>query len=178
MPHGELTAKMAREISNVWEARGYDVLFDHGYSGETVGKIVSWFGESHSRETQLSQIDIAIVEKTSNNVFALIEIEETNDKPKTFLGDVFGVLLGDHIQFGGKRELFVNENTALFVFGKSETAHKERVEYLRNRVLKIKTGLSSANSKIGAVVIKTFLDDRALSVLLPRILDEAFKDKL
>jgi hypothetical protein len=60
--------------------------------------------DKYGWKAELSQLDIAIVEKNSDKVLALIEIEETNDNPKTFMGDLFGVFLGDHIRFQGERE--------------------------------------------------------------------------
>ena len=98
---GQLTAKMARKISAYWEEHGYSVLYDHDPSSENVRKIVSSFGEQpYGRGTQLSQVDIAIVEKSSDRVFALIEIEETSDKPETFLGEheeTPGRVLSNHL---------------------------------------------------------------------------------
>ena len=171
---GQLTAKMARKISAYWEEHGYSVLYDHDPSSENVRKIVSSFGEQpYGRRTQLSHVDIAIVEKSSDRVFALIEIEETTDKPKTFLGDVFGVLMGDHISFGKKRPLAVDEHTSLFVFVKTKVSRQERNKYLVEKVMDIKSALSTGNSVIGWVDIKTFRDEKGLSVLLPFVLDRA-----
>ncbi len=176
--HGELTAKIARQISKDWNERGYDVLYDHGSSDENVGKIVSWFGSTYNREAELGQLDIAIVEKSSDKATALIEIEETNDRPKTFLGDLFGVLLGDHICFGGKRSLSVDADTTLIVLGKSKVSHEKRNRYLREKVIKVKSSLSKGNSVIRKVVIETFSDEEKLSALLPSMLDRAFKGEL
>jgi hypothetical protein len=94
--------EMARKISQNWEARGYQILYDHGSSpDENVGKIESWFGEHYNREAQLSQLDIAIVEENTHVAYVLIEIEETTDKPKTLLGDAFGTLMGATSAFAG-----------------------------------------------------------------------------
>jgi hypothetical protein len=174
--HGQLTAKIAREISPYWEERGYQVLYDHDPKSDTVGKVVSSFGNlPYDRSTQLSHVDIAIVEKTNDNVFALIEIEETTDKPKTILGDIFGVLMGEHISFGKERPLLVNEHTILLV--KSQVSHRGRYTYLHEKVMKIKPELLTANSVIERIDIKDFSDEK-LSTLLPSVLDKAFKGEL
>jgi hypothetical protein len=178
MAHGALTAKLARQIADDWAERGYTVLYDHGSPGENVGKIVSWLGKAHRRESQLSQIDIAIVEKDSDQVFALIEIEETNDKPKTLLGDALGVLMGEHLSFAGKCELSVGQGTVLVILGKSKIPHKERNEHLRKQVMDVKSSLSTANAEIGSVVIETFSDDGGLFALLPSVLNQTFKREL
>src|SRR5271157_4911215 len=99
---GQITVKVAETLCGYYESKGYDVLYDHDSTKENVGKIVSWFGDKYGRESELSQLDIAIIEKGSDKALALIEIEETNDTPKTFTGDLFGVLLGDYISFRGE----------------------------------------------------------------------------
>ena len=176
--HGKMTVKAAETLFGYYEAKGYAVLYDHDSSKENVGKIVSWFGDKYSRESELSQLDIAIIEEGSDKAFALIEIEETNDTPKTFMGDVFGVLLGDHISFRGERKLLVGEYTRLIVLGKSKVMHKKRNEYLREQGMKIKSSLSTGNSVIGNIVIDTFADEKGLYALLSSVLDNAFKGEV
>jgi hypothetical protein len=176
--HGELTANTAQKITRDWEKRGYKVLHDHGPSNENVGRIVSWIGKEYGRGAQLSQIDIAIVEKKSEKAFVLIEIEEKNDRPKNFLGNFFGILLGDHISFGGKYTITVDKQTTLLVIGKSKASHEKRNKYLCEKVMKIKSGLSTGNSAIGNVVIETFSDEDGLDQLLSSVLDRTFKGAL
>ncbi len=176
--HGQLTAKVADILSKHDELKGYEVLSDHSPKKENIGKIASWFGERFSRETELSQLDIAIVEKDSSKAIALIEIEETSDRPKTFLGDVFGVLMGDHVCFEGKRDLLVDEQTTLIIIGKSETQHKERNKYFHDKVLEIKSLLHTGNSKINALLIDTFDKDEELSAKLLLTLETILKEKV
>ena len=176
--HGQMTVKAAETLFGYYEAKGYDVLYDHGSTKENIGTIVSWFGDEYGRETELSQLDIAVVEKGSGKVLALIEIEETNDTPKTFMGDLFGVFLGDHVSFRGERKLSVGEYTTLIVLGKSKVMHKKRNEYLREQGMKIKSSLSTANSAIGNIVIDTFADEKGLYALLSSVLDKAFKGEV
>jgi hypothetical protein len=178
--HGLLTAKVAREISPYWEEHGYQVLYDHDPASDRVGKLVSSFGDlPYDRNTQLSHIDIAIVEKkTPEKIFALIEIEETTDKPKTILGDLLGVLIGEHISFGKKHPLLVNEHTILLVFVKSKGSHDERNKYLLKKVMEIRSNLFTANSVIERIAIKSFCDEAKLSALLPSVLDRMFKGEL
>ena len=173
--HGRLTAKVAETLCSYYEVKGYGVLYDHDSAKVNVGKIVPWFGDTYNRESELSQLDIAILEKGSDKALALIEIEDTGDTPKTFLGDLFGVLLGDHISFRGERILSVGEYTTLIVLGKSKVMHKKRSEHLREEGMKIKSNLSTANSTIGNIVIDTFADEKGLYVLLSSELDKAFK---
>lgn len=175
---GQITVKVAETLLVYYEAKGYDVFYDHASTKENVGKIASWFGDKHSRESELSQLDIAIIEKGSDKALVLIKIEETNDTPKTFMGDLFGVLQGDHISFRGERNFSVGEFTTLIILGKSKVTHKKCNEYLREQGMKIKSSLSTANSAIGNIVIDTFADEKDLYKLLSSVLDRVFKGKL
>jgi uncharacterized metal-binding protein len=175
--HGELTANIAQKISQDWEKRGYKVFYDHDPSNENVGKIVSAIKKKYRREDELSQIDIAIVEKSSDKVFTLIEIEETTDKPKTFLGDIFGVLFGEYICFK-RKELHVDNFTTLIVVGVNKTNHKDRNENILEQVNRVKTSLGTQNARIGKVVIKTYADGTELIAQLPFVLDGAIKGEL
>jgi hypothetical protein len=172
--HGELTTKIARKISQGWEKRGYTVLYDHDPSNGKIGKIVSVIKNKYRREDELSQIDIAVVEKSSDKVFALIEIEETNDRPKTFLSDIFGVLFGEYICFK-RKELQVKDFTTLIVVGVNKTNHNDRNKHILDRVNRVKTSLGTQNAKIREVIIKTYTDEKELMMQLPLELNQAFK---
>ena len=126
----------------------YDVFYDHGTASENVGKIVSALKRAYGKDDELSQLDIAIVEQNTDNVIALVEIEETSDRPKTLLGDIFGVLFGNHIFFKGK-ELQVGDFTTLIVVGISKTEHLDRNQHIQDYANKIKLSLGTQNSKIG-----------------------------
>ena len=165
--HGEITAEIGRNL----KFEGYDIFYDHGTFSKNVGKIVSALVKDFEREDELSQLDIAIVEQNSDKVVALIEIEETSDRPKLILGDIFGVLFGEHIFFKGIA-LRVGDFTTLVVAGVSKTNHKERNQYIQDQIIKVKASLDTLNSKIGKVVIKTYTDEKELGALLPSALRE------
>ncbi len=170
-----MTLKVAETLSGYYRNKGYDVLYDHGLPKENVGKIISWFGDTYNRESELSQLDIAIVKTGTDQVVALIEIEETNGNPKGHMGALFGVLLGDHIRFRGERELSIGDFTTLVILAKSTVLRKKRSEYLRAQGMKIKAGLDTGNAAIGNIIVETFADEKglytALSSLLGKVLD-------
>jgi hypothetical protein len=114
---------------------------------------------------------------SSNKVIALIEIEETNDKPRTSLGDVFCTLVGDQINFREK-SLSVGRWTTLMIVGFSKEPHVKRNQHILAKVERIKPALSSKNSSIGKVIIKTFSDEAKLPALLLYELDKVFKGEL
>lgn len=153
--HGELTA----EIGESLKFEGYDVFYDHGNAGDKVGKIVSWFGEKYKRKAELSQLDIAVVQQSSERyVSALIEIEETNHKPKTLLGDVFATLLGVHFKFQGKHNLKVGPWTTLIILGKGSgsSADKEQIKFLATNINNLRTSQIKEKLLVGEVVIELF----------------------
>jgi hypothetical protein len=165
-PRGQLTAATAKHLQDLLKEKGYDVLYDHGDpSNENVGKIVSWYGSVITKEARLSFLDIAVVKQNSQKTFVLVEIEETTNKPKTLLGDVFGTLMGEHITFRGKhkRELHVGAWTTLIVIGFSKMPHEELNQYILDKVEKVKSALATRNSEIGKVIIETFSDEKELS---------------
>jgi len=178
--HGRLTVETAKHLQDLLMDKGYDVLCDHGdSSNKNVGAIVSWYGDGKKpeRETELSQMDLAIVEPSSNKLIALIEIEETNDRPKTFMGDVFCTLVGDQINFREK-SLLVGRWTTLMIVGFSKETHVKRNQHILTKVERIKAALGSKNSSIGKVIIKTFSDEAKLPALLLYELDKVFKGGL
>jgi hypothetical protein len=168
--HGKLAAEIAQNLK--YEA--FDVLYDHEIEGVNVGRIVSTVKKEYIRDDEFSQLDIAIVDKGSHVAIALVQLEETNDRPETLLGDIFGVLYGKHILFKGTA-LKIGKFTTLIVAGTSKADHEKRNTYLLKRMKKIKAVLGTKNSRIGNVMIKTYADEKELSIELPRLLEKVVK---
>ena len=150
---------------------------DHNKASEYVGKIVSTLEKDYSRKDELSQLDIAIVEQNSDKIVILVEIEETSDKPKTILGDIFGVLLGEYICFKGK-DLRIGDFTTLIVVGVSKTDHKQRNQNILDLANKAKASLGTQNARIGKIVIETYQDAEEMSAWLPSLMEKAVKGEL
>jgi len=178
--HGQITVESAKRLQQIYKDNGYDILYDHGDRlNDNVGEIVCWYGDGKKPEweTELSQIDIAVVEPGSKRAIALIEIEETNDTPKTFMGDIFCTLMGDQINFRGS-SLPVGRWTTLMVVGFSKKPNVKRIQHILARLERLKPALGTKNSSIGHVLIKTFSDEAKLPALLLYELDKAFKEEL
>ena len=171
--HGELTA----EIGGKLKLDGYDVFYDHGISSENVGKIVSTLKKDYGRDDELSQLDIAVVEQESGKAVLLVEIEETSDRPKTFLGDIFGVLFGKHIYFK-RRELQVGKFTTLLVVGISKADHPDRNQHIEDNANKIKLSLGTQNSKIGKLKIETYRNEQDMHSELPAVLEKIVNEEI
>ena len=174
--HGELTAKVAEYLRQELDARGLDVFHDHGESAEHVGRILSWFGEASapSLETALSSLDVAVVDRKPGKApaYALVEIEETNDRPKNLLGDVFGTLLGSKITFK-KKDLEVGEWTTLIVIGNGPESHRPRNEFLAHEARAAQPTLAAGNNTIGEVVIQSFTRESELAPMLRQLVEHA-----
>ena len=174
MNNGELTAQLARILSQRFQERAH-VLFDHGDKmtdgADKVGVIRSWYGNILTRDSLLSDLDIAVVVPNSNKVIALVEIEESSANPKTLLGDVFAILLGDHITFQGKRELYVDSNSTLTVLAFSKS-HVKISDHLSGQ-LQAHRGWNTRNSCVGRIVVGTYKDFAELEDKLTIIIEQA-----
>src|ERR1051325_7795554 len=142
MAHGVLTAQVAQRLLPEFNGRGFDILHDHGQKQldleDTPGKLRSWFGSDLTRETALADLDLAIVSRETQKVYALVEIEETTHKPKVILGDIFATLLGDGIIFQGE-SLHIGSWTTLIVLAHNERAsHQDRMAYLEQQANQLK----------------------------------------
>ena len=168
LTHGKFTAEIASNL----KFDDFTVYYDHDIASENVGKIVSAISENIGRGDELSQLDIAIVEKESNNAFVLVEIEETNDRPKNFLGDIFGVLFGNHVSFKGNK-LNVGKFTTLILAGVSKVDHDSRNKHIEEKVKDIR--ISTLNAEIGNVLIKTYKSTDEMLAQFPSLLGQVVR---
>ncbi len=74
--------------------------------------------------------------------------------------------MGEQISFGKERLLAVDEDTSLFVFGKSKVSHEERIQYMLDNVKRFRANMRTANSKIEKIDLKTFSTEQELKELL------------
>lgn len=162
--HGKLTEGIGAKL----KIDGYEIFYDQGKSSSITGKIVSHLGKTNERSIQLSQLDLAIIENASNRTIALVQVEETNERPKTLLGDIFGVLLGEKITFQ-KKELELGDWTTLLILGyrkakqggKGEVIEEKqdwRIQAMIKKAEEVKSALKTGNSRIGSIMIRTFGD--------------------
>jgi hypothetical protein len=166
--HGVLTRAAAAYIAGKLRGTVFDIYSDHGSKGADRGKIVSSINEEYKRGDELAQLDIAVVNRVTNQIIALVEIEESTVKPKTILGDVFGTLTGNFISLPGKPKSTVGNYTTLIVICKGRN-HEIRNDHIREKALIVKPALRTRNSEIGEIVIKTFTGSKKL---YPVLLDE------
>lgn len=169
MSNGVLTAQIALSLQQEFEKHGYEVLHDHRLqitgSSDKLGKLRIWIGDSPKRIILLSDLDIAIINPNDNKVVALIEIEETTNKPKVILGDILAFLLGNGISFRGKYDFKIGKWTTLIVIGHDERqSHDMRNAYLNEQMNSIKSKLDTdtPNASIGRIVVDSYSDEKQL----------------
>jgi hypothetical protein len=174
--HGDLTAKVGESLRKDLASKGYEVLHDHGAKAKHVGKIVSWFGtaKAPTRETALSQMDIAVVEQKTWKALALIEIEETSNRPKSVLGDVFGALVGDRVTFRGKT-LKLGPWTTLIVMSSGTASQRPRNELIARNAKASQASMPGENAHIGKIVLESFASDAGLESKLKALIEGARK---
>jgi hypothetical protein len=161
MSKGTLTIQVARSLRLEFDRQGFDLFNDHGKKGidptEKVGKLRSWFGPAIKFESVLADLDIAIVSRYDKKIYALIEIEETTEKPKAILGDILATLIGNGISFKGEHDYKVGKWTTLVVMVNiSRQSQSERLKFLVEQVNLIKRGLKTPNALIGTIIIEPF----------------------
>jgi hypothetical protein len=108
---------------------------------------------------------------------ALVEIEETNDRPKTVLGDAFAILFGDGISFKGNT-IDVGEYTTLIILGHRFQDHSGRVAHFSRKINSMKSMLATNNAKIGEIKISTYSDGSNLTELLDDLITLAINKKV
>ena len=173
-PNGHLTSAAARFIAIEMDNQGYDVYYDHGQAAEFVGKIAVSIDEELHKKNEISQLDIAVVERATNKAIALVEIEETTDNPKTLIGDLFAVLMGNAVYCPGRKKVNVGDWTTLIVIGKGSTGHKERKAHILKLAKSAGAAMGTNNSRVGELVIETISEDADLEELLMEQINAAY----
>jgi len=171
--HGEITAWLGRQLKEESLLRSYSVYYDHGVAGEKgVCEISSVIGSDLRRENKISEIDIAILDRSERVIF-LIEIEESEDNPKKLVVDVITTLLGDKIFINGIEKKQIGDWTTLIVFSKkTEGYHEKRIGDLEKRIGQLisngeTNGLKIKNIQLALFEDKEKLKDQVIQLIFP-----------
>jgi hypothetical protein len=178
MSNGVLTVQVARLLRQEFDQQGFDLLCGHGQRDidppDKLGKLRSWFGSAPKAGTLLADLDIAIVSRRDRKIYALIEIEETTDKPKVILGDILATLLGNGIAFQGGYDIEVGKWTTFIVMVyDAHQLHFDRCEFISEQINSLKGKLTTPNALIGRIIIDTFSDEGHLECKLRQFIDRA-----
>jgi hypothetical protein len=158
--HGEITAFIGDVLnrSNDLLKVGYSVIYDHGKGGdENVAVMSAWLGNKAEMDNRLSEIDITIIERKSNKVILLIEIEESGDNPKKIIGDAMATLLADGISSAFQPNLQIGPWTTLVILGKGEgEKHEKRIRSIEDRIGELASGEGFNKMRIGTIKLSLF----------------------
>lgn len=130
MKQGRRTREIAEQLQERLSAdpdrfAGVKVYYDHGDSRKAqVCQPTSYMGRRYGADASLSGIDIVLVK--GNRVFLVVEVEESEVRPKTVLGDVFGAILADRVRINN-RPYFLDDAVvivAVAVSGRGRRAEK------------------------------------------------------
>jgi hypothetical protein len=105
-PQGINTRAIAEKLQHRLQAdgerfAGVELFYDHGDSSNPeVCQPTSYMGRRYGKDATLSGLDIIITR--DSRVIMAVEIEESTVRPKTIIGDVFGIALADRIRIQGK----------------------------------------------------------------------------
>src|SRR5208282_2115899 len=79
-----------------------ELFYDHGDKNNPhVCQPTTYMGKRYGADATLSGLDIVLVK--GRDAFLLVEVEESAVRPKTILGDVFGVAIADRIRIKQKQ---------------------------------------------------------------------------
>ncbi len=104
--HGANTREIVKKLKKKLDAdpqryKGLMVFNDHGESSKSGGcKLNTYMGRHYGNDATLSAVDI-IITKNSKVILA-VEVEESSVRPKTVIGDIFGVAIAERIRIQGK----------------------------------------------------------------------------
>ena len=130
MDHGHRTRQIAERLEENLRAdperySGVQLFYDHGDSSKTeVCQPTAYMGRRYGVDATLSGLDIVLVYR--GRVFLLVEVEESQVRPKTIIGDVFGVVLSERVSIR-RRSYPIGDATmivAMTVSGKGRQADK------------------------------------------------------
>lgn len=105
MNAGDRTKRIAEQLSarlaKSDDFKGIKIYYDHGESGyASVCQPTSYMGRRYGPDATLSGIDIILVR--NGKAFLAVEVEESYVRPKTVLGDVFGIALANRVRIQGR----------------------------------------------------------------------------
>lgn len=186
MANGQLyTVPAAKQLHTFLDPAAFQLCYDHGAAPDAQ-QIVVWYGKEYAppfRLQKLAHLDMAVIQRNSSRVLALIEIEDTTDNTKTLVGDLLVTLFGSGIAIGQQTHWTLGPWTAFIVFAHVATqarqqAYQRRFDYLQAEVSKLLPHIETNNAKIGRVILDSFVTQTELDDKLRRYLHEIIQNSL
>ena len=134
---------------------GIKIFYDHGNSSQPeICQPTTYMGRRYGSDATLSGVNIVVVK--NNNVFIAVEIEESQIRPKTVLGDIFGVVLSDKIRIKGKSYSVKNATVVIAISDNGRGKQSDKYSRLERHINKyLKSNLSKNVTKVRIITCKT-----------------------
>jgi len=133
MNDGEYTSSLGARLIDILEEAGrsdIEVFYDHS-KGAKSSPAVPHFGE-YGHGTTLANVDIAIT--SGNKILMLAEIEESQARPKTIIGDIANIYLATGIRIAGKPYEFSDAKIIFGSVANPDGKGKKKAEALANLI--------------------------------------------
>ncbi|RLF63625.1 MAG: hypothetical protein DRN33_03750 [Thermoplasmata archaeon] len=101
---GEYTGKLGYSLYKKYLDSAHTVYYAHSGKENDEPNLchpTPFFGECSNAST-LSWVDIAVVNKKTDSVELIAEIEESGAEPKKVIGDVVNIMLSEQVRINGK----------------------------------------------------------------------------
>lgn len=141
---GEYTGKLGDRLFDepIFELNNLLLAADHGLKSK--GIAVPYLGRTYSSATNLSHLDIAIIDLTKpQRAFLVCEIEEEKADPKKIIGDLFNIYMANYLsvrrQKDGKK---YSLNNASIILGIRSSENSPQGKKAKNIVRKLSKMLS------------------------------------
>ena len=125
----EIAEKLKRKIDgDPQRYKGVMIFYDHGDSSKhEVCQPTTYMGRRYVSDSTLSGVDIVVTK--NREILLAVEVEESSVRPKTVLGDVFGIATTDRIRIQGQS--YPIKNITLIVAISVESKGKRLEKYRR-----------------------------------------------
>jgi hypothetical protein len=130
---------------------GYEVFYDHG---DLNGRIIAYYDE-YSRATQLSFVDIAVIDKKQREAIILCEVEERIPAPKKILGDIITLILAEKIRY---KNLDYVIYSPYLVFGFKVKEKGKKVSQVFNLINRLEDALNTSLKSRVRIITSEELD--------------------
>jgi len=168
MDYGLYTREMGYRLYKKYENTVHSVYCAHGKdkSNEPYYCHPTPFFDEYSRATTLSFVDIAIVNRNTNLIELIAEIEESAAEPKKVIGDIMNIILSEQVRIKGTDYRY---GDIAFILGgqtNPKGSAKEKTNQICQKLLQI-------NEKIGNKTVNLIpVFDNDLRVLIAKVESE------
>lgn len=158
--HGINTRSIAEELKKQLDVdktryAGINLFYDHGDSSKPeVCQPTTYVGNRYGSDATLSSVDIVVTKE--KNVFIAVEIEESQIRPKTILGDIFSVVLSDKIRIKGRTYSIKNATVIIAISDNGKGKQFDKYDRLQRHIDKyLKDNPSKSVTKVKIISCNT-----------------------